>query len=84
MSEEMTCRELVELITDYLEGALRPEDRAQFEAHLAACSGCANYLEQMRRTISLAGRLSEEAIPEESRSELLRLFRDWKKMKFFC
>ncbi len=81
MTEKMTCKELVELVTEYLEGRLRPEDRTQFEAHVAACSGCANYFEQMRQTISLAGRLSEETIPEESKDELLRLFRDWKKKR---
>jgi anti-sigma factor RsiW len=49
----MSCRELVELVTDYLEGALSPEDVARFEAHVAGCPGCAAYLEQMRTTIAV-------------------------------
>jgi anti-sigma factor RsiW len=54
----MSCQELVELVTDYLEGALPPEDVARFEAHVAACPGCEAYLEQMRTTIAVtrAGR----------------------------
>ena len=74
----LTCQELVELVNDYLEGALSPDDRQRFEAHLAACGGCQNYLEQMRRTIAATGALTEDTISEEAEDELLRLFRDWK------
>jgi anti-sigma factor RsiW len=75
----MTCKEFVELVTEYLEGALPPDERERFEAHLAACDRCPNYLDQMRQTISLVGTLTEESISAEASSELLRIFRDWKK-----
>ena len=76
--DELTCRELVELVTDYLEGALTPSARARLEEHLAGCNGCSAYLEQMRTTIRLTGRLTEEQIPEEGRQELLDVFRTWR------
>lgn len=78
---ELTCQELVELVTDYLEGALPAAERARFEEHLAKCTGCRNYLAQMRMTISSLGRLSEEAIPTQARDDLLGVFRNWKKAK---
>jgi anti-sigma factor RsiW len=71
-----TCQELVELVTDYLEGALSPEDVARFEAHVAACPGCEAYLAQVRATIALAGASDERADPREV-SPLLDAFRDW-------
>ena len=74
----MKCREMVELMTDYLEGALSPRDRERFEEHIAGCDGCRGYLAQMRRTAALAGRLTEDAIPEHLQRELLAAFRDWK------
>jgi anti-sigma factor RsiW len=74
---ELTCRELVEIVTDYLEDRLSPIDRRRFEEHLASCEGCANYVEQMRDTIRLAGRLTENAIPVPARERLLQAFRDW-------
>ena len=80
-AREMTCQELVELITDYLEDALPPAERARFEAHLGRCDGCTNYLDQMRRTIALSGRLTEESIAPRAHEELLDVFRDWKKGK---
>jgi anti-sigma factor RsiW len=75
---ELTCKELVELITDHLEGALPPEDRSRFEAHLAGCRGCRAYLGQMRQTIRLAGRLTEDAVPAATKRRLLHAFRAWK------
>jgi RNA polymerase sigma-70 factor (ECF subfamily) len=80
-ADELTCRELVELVTDYLEGALSPADHALFEAHLADCRGCRNYLEQIRRTISLTGRLTEASIPEAPKQALLAAFRSWKQAR---
>jgi predicted anti-sigma-YlaC factor YlaD len=74
---EMNCRSLVELVTDYLEGAIAEEDRAAIEAHLALCDGCTTYLEQIRTSIRLTGRLQEEQIPEQAREPLLRVFREW-------
>jgi anti-sigma factor RsiW len=77
--EPLKCQELVELVTAYLDGALSPTDRNRFEAHLAQCQGCSNYLDQMRQTIALTGRLSEESIPPGARDKLLQAFRDWKR-----
>jgi anti-sigma factor RsiW len=75
---ELTCKELVEVVTDYVEGALVPAERARFEAHLATCSGCRVYLEQMRQTIALLGRLPEASLSDAARGELLTLFRHWR------
>jgi anti-sigma factor RsiW len=75
----LTCPELVELVTDYLEGALSAEARARFEAHLAGCEGCSNYLAQMRATIRVAGSLSEASFPPGAREALLAALRDWKR-----
>jgi anti-sigma factor RsiW len=74
---ELPCRDLVELVTDYLEGRLSPVDQARFEAHLAACEGCRTYLEQFRQTIRDLGRLPEESLSPEARDALLTAFRDW-------
>lgn len=73
----LTCHEMVEIITDYLEEALQPEDRRRVEEHLAVCDGCTTYLEQMRETIRLTGMLTEEQIPEEQKRQLLDAFREW-------
>jgi anti-sigma factor RsiW len=75
---ELTCKELVEIVTDYLEDRLPPADRRRFEQHLVGCEGCVNYLDQMRQTIRMVGRLSEESIPASTTERLLRAFRDWK------
>ena len=74
---EMPCRELVELVTDYLEDRLSDTDRARFEAHLTACEACWTYLEQFRQTIRLLGRLPEESLSPEVRDSLLTAFRGW-------
>lgn len=74
---EMPCRELVEIITDYLEDRLSPVDRARFEAHLAECEACRTYLEQFRQTIRALGRLPEESLSPEARNALLDAFRGW-------
>ena len=78
-TDEMVCQELVELATAYLDGALAPADRARFEAHLAACSHCRIYLEQMRATIRALGRLGEDDLAPDARETLLRAFRGWKR-----
>ena len=78
VAQELTCSELVELVTDYLEGALPREDRKRFERHIAGCDGCTEYVEQMRTAVRVLGKLSEEALPPAAREELLRVFRDWK------
>jgi anti-sigma factor RsiW len=76
--QELTCKELVELVTDYLEGSLTDGDRARFEAHIAGCENCTRYLAQMRETIRLTGMLTEEQLPAEQRDTLLDAFRDWR------
>lgn len=73
----LTCQQLVELVTQYLEGALSASESARFEAHISSCRACSTYLEQIRCTIRLMGDLSEETIPPQARDELLDLFRDW-------
>jgi anti-sigma factor RsiW len=75
---EMTCQELVELVTEYLEGTLPQVDRARFETHLRDCPYCVTYLEQMRITIDALGGLDEEQLSREARDALLSAFRDWK------
>ena len=77
---EMSCKELTEVITEYLEGTLPESERARFEYHLGLCPGCQTYLEQMRQTVRAVGRLSEESIPTEARNELLKAFRNWKRV----
>jgi anti-sigma factor RsiW len=74
----LTCREFVELATDYLEGALPPEQRRRFDEHLRLCDGCNTYLEQMRQTMALLGRVPEDSLSPQAQQDLLRLFRDWK------
>jgi anti-sigma factor RsiW len=74
---EMPCRELMEVITEYLEDRLSPLDRARFEAHLAECEACQRYLEQFRQTIRVLGRLPEETLSSETREALLTAFRGW-------
>ena len=76
-AEAMSCQELVELVTAYLEHALTPDDSARFEAHLADCGTCRVYLEQMRETIRLVGRVSPEDLSPEAERELLAAFRSW-------
>ena len=74
----LNCRELVELVTAYLEGDLSSGERKRFDAHLSACDGCTMYVEQMRRTIELTGTLRLEDFSREAEEALLGAFRDWK------
>lgn len=74
---EMPCRELVELITEYIEDRLSPPDRARFEAHVADCDACRRYLEQFRQTIGALGRLPEESLSSDARKALIAAFRGW-------
>jgi predicted anti-sigma-YlaC factor YlaD len=75
--EELSCQELVELVTDYLEGAMPEELRLRFDRHVAECSGCRTYLEQMRLTIRATGALTVDAVTPEAERALLDAFRDW-------
>ena len=74
---ELTCREFVELVTDYLEERMAPAERARFEEHVAICPGCEAYLEQLRVTIAALGRLPRERLTETVREDVLAAFRDW-------
>jgi predicted anti-sigma-YlaC factor YlaD len=75
----LSCQEVVELVTDYLEGALPPEEKALFEEHLALCDGCRWYVEQIRITIATVGRIEESDVPPELRDGLLAAFRERKR-----
>ena len=78
MSEsEITCKDLVELVTDYLDDRMPAEQRLRFEEHIAFCSPCAVYLEQMRQTISVTGALREEDLDQESRDAMLSVFKEF-------
>jgi anti-sigma factor RsiW len=76
--KDIVCQQAVELVTDYLEGALSRADRRRFEAHLRACPNCTAYVEQIRLTISLAGHIETEELTPEARQELGDLFRRWR------
>jgi anti-sigma factor RsiW len=76
--EPLACQELVELVTDYLEGRLPAADRERFDGHIAGCDACTNYLEQMRMTLQALGRIPEESISVQAREELLVAFRNWR------
>jgi anti-sigma factor RsiW len=78
-TDDLTCQELVELVTAYLEGTLPADERRRFEAHLVGCSACRTYLEQMRQTIRALHTLTEEAIPPDTQQVLLATFRAWKR-----
>ena len=73
----LMCRELVEVITDYLEGSMPARERARFEAHLAGCDACTAYVEQMRITIRLTGRLDERDLDADTRAALMHAFHGW-------
>lgn len=75
--EHLTCREFVEILTDYLDGALEPAERADVERHLVICRGCANYTEQMRSTIGLLSRLGDDPPQANVPAGLLAMFRAW-------
>ena len=77
-TRELNCQEVVELVTAYLEGALDDNDARLFDEHLAVCEGCRRYLDQMRTTIELTGRLAEDSLDAEARDALLEAFRTWR------
>jgi predicted anti-sigma-YlaC factor YlaD len=77
-NEQLSCRELVELVTEYLDGSMIAEERALFEEHLERCGGCRGYVEQLRSTITVTGRLGAEDVPPEAEAALLEAFVRWK------
>jgi predicted anti-sigma-YlaC factor YlaD len=74
-----TCREVVDLAGEYVEGARTPEEATLFELHLNFCDGCFTFIDQIRETASIAGRVTEEQLPEETKAALLEAFRDWRR-----
>ena len=75
---EIACRQAVDLMTEYLEGALSPGDRERFEAHLADCDHCVEYLAQIRATIEATGHIEPEDLSDEALDELVGLYRNWR------
>jgi anti-sigma factor RsiW len=75
---DLVCREAVELMSDYVEGALSKHDRARLEAHLAGCPHCTRYLEQIRTTITAAGHVEPDDLPDETVDDLVALYRNWR------
>ena len=78
MARNVHCNEIVELVTAYLDGALKRRDRKAFERHLEKCTGCGNYVEQIRITIETVGRVNGDDLPQELRDNLVAAFRDWR------
>ena len=74
--DELRCKEFVEVVTQYVEGAMPAEERARFEAHLAECEGCSGYLEDMRRLVGSLHEVAEPPPDPETREALLRAYRD--------
>jgi hypothetical protein len=79
MAEHVTCQEVVELVSDYLDRTLDSDQASLFEQHVNFCDGCEWYLDQMRATIATVGRISGEDVPPETRDRLLAAFRDWRR-----
>lgn len=76
--KDLVCQQAVELVTDYLEGALSRRDRRRFERHLRACPNCSAYLEQIRATVALAGSVEPEELSAEATQDLIDLYRRWR------
>jgi anti-sigma factor RsiW len=77
-SDHITCQEVVELVNDYLDGALPADRTALFEQHINFCDGCVWYVDQLRTTIDATGRIREEDLSPETRERLLSAFRGWR------
>jgi anti-sigma factor RsiW len=75
----ISCQEVVELVTDYVEQALPADQASVFEQHLNFCDGCVLYVDQVRKTIDVVGELRAEDVPEETKAKLMSAFRDWKR-----
>jgi predicted anti-sigma-YlaC factor YlaD len=74
----VTCREVLDLVTEYLEDGLPPRERVRFERHVAICPPCRGYIGQMRETLRVAGTLREEELSPDTRNALLDAFRNWR------
>jgi anti-sigma factor RsiW len=75
---QLTCAEVVELVTDYLEGRLPEGQRRRFDEHLTGCDGCTAYVEQMRATIAVSGHVPAPDLSPELKQRLLEAFRGWR------
>jgi predicted anti-sigma-YlaC factor YlaD len=75
---DIVCQQAVELVTDYLDGALSRREQERFETHLRRCPNCAAYLEQIQITIRLAGQIEPEDLTPEARQDLIELYRRWR------
>lgn len=76
---DLTCKEIVEIIGDFFDGKLAPDDQVRFEQHLHGCTWCMTYLDQMRQTRAVAGTLREEHVADETKQKLVDAFRNWKR-----
>jgi predicted anti-sigma-YlaC factor YlaD len=74
---DIVCRQAVELVTDYLEGALTKRARRRFETHLKGCANCRAYLDQMRSIIEVSGSVKADDLTPDALSELVELYRRW-------
>ena len=81
LPDHLTCKELVELVTSYLEGQLSPADRARFEVHTTSCGACVVYYDQMRRVVRAGPSLLDTSLAPEASAPLLAAFRGWKQGK---
>ena len=80
MNTEFSCQEMIEVVTNYLEGALPPDEQQRFERHLSYCAGCNTYVGQIRETIRQTGMVPrEESLPPALREEIVAQFRNWKR-----
>jgi predicted anti-sigma-YlaC factor YlaD len=79
INDELTCQEVVELVTEYLENALLPETQKRLEEHIADCPGCTNYIEQVQLTIGMLRQLTREPVFPATKQELLQIFQNWKR-----
>jgi len=79
MAEHITCHEVVELVTDYLDRALPADETSLFEQHINFCDGCIVYVEQMRSTVAAVGHVREEDVPPEAKERLMAAFREWRR-----
>ncbi len=80
MNNEFSCQEMIEVVTNYLDDALQPDERQRFERHLSYCAGCGTYVDQMRETIRQTGMVPrEESLSPALREEIVAQFRTWKR-----
>jgi anti-sigma factor (TIGR02949 family) len=80
VNDEFKCQEMIEVVTDYLDDGMPPEERQRFERHLSYCAGCSTYVEQMRETIRQTGTIPrEESLPPSLREEIVAQFRNWRR-----